>query len=65
MAPLDSRDYVLRGIYYSVLEPRRCAKHNVACEHSQQTRDIDPMLVQGWPTVFDAGPASNSTPRVC
>ena len=34
-------------------------KHNVACQHSQQTRDVDPMLVQFWPTVCDAGPASN------
>ena len=34
MAPVDSRDYVLGGIYYSVLEPRRCGKHNVACQHA-------------------------------
>ena len=37
----------------------RCVKHNVACQHSQQTRDVDPMLVQCWPTVCDSGPASN------
>ena len=23
-----------------------CAKHNVAWQHSQQTRDVDPMLAQ-------------------
>ena len=40
MALVNSRDYVLSRIYYSVLEPRRCAEHNVACQHSQQTRDI-------------------------
>ena len=54
MASVDSRDYVLSGNYYSVLEPRRCAKHNVACQHSQQTWDVDPMLVQCWPTICDA-----------
>ena len=59
MASVDSRDYVLNVIYYSVLEPRCCPKHNVACQHSQQTRDIDPMLVQCWPTICKAGPASN------
>ena len=61
MAPVDSRDYmyVLSGIYYSILEPPPCAKHNVACQHSQQTQDIDPMLIQCWPTVCDAGPPSN------
>ena len=57
MAPVDSRDYVLSGIHYFVLEPRRCAKHNVACQHSQQTRDVDLMLVQCWPTVCNAGSA--------
>ena len=36
--------WTVETIYYSVLEPRRCAKHNVACQHSQQTRDVDPML---------------------
>ena len=59
MAPVDSRDYVLSGIYYSVLKPRRCAKHNVAYEQSQQTPDPNPMLVQCWPTICNAGPASN------
>ena len=49
MARVDSRDYVLSRIYYSVLEPRRCAKHNVACQHSQQTQDVDPMLVNSGP----------------
>ena len=29
---------------------------NVACQDSQQTQDVDPMLVQFWPTVCDAGP---------
>ena len=32
---------------------------NVPCQHFQQTRDIDPMVVQCWPTVCDAVPASN------
>ena len=45
MAPMDSRNYVLSGIHYSVLEPRQCAKHNVAYQHSQQTQEVDPMLV--------------------
>ena len=55
MAPVDSRDYVL--IYYSVLEPLRCAKHNVACQHSHLTRDIDPMLahdLRRWPSIKPA-----------
>ena len=51
MAPVDSRDYVLSGNYYSVLEPRRCAKHNVACQHSQQTRDVDPDAVKCWASI--------------
>ena len=46
MAPVDSTEYGLSIIYDSILEPRRCAKHNVACQHSQQTRDIDLLLVQ-------------------
>ena len=32
---------------------------NASYEHSQKTRDADPMLVQCWTTVFDTGPASN------
>ena len=59
MAPVDSRDYVLSRIYYSVLEPHRCAKHNVACQHPHQTRYVASMLVQSWPTVCDAAPVSN------
>ena len=59
MASVDSRDYVLSGIYYSVLEPCRCAKHNVACQHTPSEHDVDPVLVQCWPTVCDAGPALN------
>ena len=51
--------YVVRGIHYFVLEPRRRAKHNVACQHSQQTQDVDQMLVQCRPTGRDAGQASN------
>ena len=31
----------------------------MACQHSQRTQDVGPMLVQFWPTVCDAGPASN------
>ena len=54
MAPVDSRDYVLGGIYYSVLERRRCVKHNVACQHSQHTRDE---------TQLQTSPGS--TPCVC
>ena len=26
----------------------------MACQHSQQARDVDPMLVQSWPTVCEA-----------
>ena len=48
----------LSELYYSVSEPRRCVKHNVACKHSQQTQDVVPILVQCWATVCDAGPAS-------
>ena len=70
MAPVDSRDYVLSGIYYSILEPRRCAKHNVACQQLLRpiTRwsgsaycwrrvqaDIDPMSVKCWASVAGAG----------
>ena len=59
MAPVDSKDYVLSGIYYCVLAQHRCGKHNVACQHSQQTRDVDLMLDQCWHSACDAGPASN------
>ena len=45
---MDIRAYVLSLISYSVLEPRRCAKH------SQQTRDVDPMLDQRWPSIKPA-----------
>ena len=67
MAPVDNRDYVLSGIYYSVLKPRRCAKHNVANTSSKHET-----LTQCW---SNAGPLSatlaqhqtstGSTPRVC
>ena len=63
-----SRDYVLNGIYYSVLEPRQCAKHNVACQHSQKTRDVESMLVQCWPTILvvhTAGGEYKPTPTQC
>ena len=59
MAPVDMRDYVISGIYDSVLEPRRCAKHNVAAKtrrapnagpmlalHLQRLPSIKPALVQ-------------------
>ena len=61
MAPVDSKDwaYVLSEMYYFILEPRRCAKHNVACQHSKQTRYVDPMLAQCWPTDCDAGSVSS------
>ena len=42
MAPVDSRDYVLSGIYYSVLVRN-------TCQHSQQTRrwpSTKPALIQ-------------------
>ena len=29
------------------------------CQHSKQTQDVEPMLVQCWYTVCDAHPASN------
>ena len=57
MALVDRRNYVFSEIYYSVLEPRRCAKHNVACQHSQQTRDVDRMqaqCLQRWPSIKPA-----------
>ena len=47
MAPVDSRDYVLSGMYYSVLEPRRRAKLNVACQYSQQ-------ILRRWPSIKPA-----------
>ena len=61
---MDSKDYVLSRVYYrysyySALEPHQCAKQNVACQHSQQTRDVEPMLVQCWPTVCNSSPTSN------
>ena len=46
---LDSRDYVLSGIYYSVL----------VLVYAPSKHDVDQMLVQCWRTVCDAGPASN------
>ena len=57
MAPVDSRDYVLGGIYYSVLVRN-------TCQHSQQTRR--------WPnsgppsaTLAQHQTNTGSTPRVC
>ena len=50
MAPVDIRDDVLSGIYSVLVRNAR--------QHSQQ-HDFDPMLVQCWPTICDAGPASN------
>ena len=56
MAPVDSREYVISGIYYSVLEPRRCAKHIVAPSKHET-------LTQCWSnarlTASDSGRASN------
>ena len=49
MAPVDSRDYVLSGIYYSVL----------VLVHTPSKHDVDQMLDQCWPTVCDAGLASS------
>ena len=36
----------------------RCAKHNLACQHSRQTQEVDPMLIQCLPTICNAGQAS-------
>ena len=53
MAPVDSRDYVLS-------ECGRCATHNVACQHSQQTRrwsNAGSMLanhLRRWPSIKPA-----------
>ena len=50
MAPVDSRDYVISGIYYSVLVRN-------TCQHSQQTRrwsKAGPMLAHNlrrWPSI--------------
>ena len=41
----------------SRLDKSSCAKHNVACQHSQQTRDVDPMLahhLRHWPSIKPA-----------
>ena len=48
MALVDSRGSVLSGIYYSVLVRNTPSKH-----------DVDPMLVQCWPTIRNAGSTSN------
>ena len=50
---------------YSVLEPQRCAKHIVACQHSQQTRDIDPILGPPSAMLAQHQTSTGSTPRVC
>ena len=66
MASVDSRDYVLGGIFSSVLEPRRCAKHNAACQHSQQTWDVGPMLAHRLRlVVLTAGSYYKPTPTQC
>ena len=47
--------------------PALCAKHNVACRHSQQTRDVDLMLIQFWPpsaTLAQHRTSTGSTSRV-
>ena len=49
MAPVDSRDYVLGGIYYSVLVRN-------TCQHSQQTRPG---------TLAQHQTSTGATPRVC
>ena len=50
MAPVDSRDYVLSGIYYSVF---------LVLVYTPSKHDVDKMLVYCWSTVCDADPASN------
>ena len=53
MAPVDSKDYVLSGIYYFVLVRN-------TCQHSQQTRrwpNAGPMLARNlrrWPNIKPA-----------
>ena len=44
------------GNSYNIFTPCDVQNTNVACQHSQQIRNIDPMLVQ-FCTVYDAGPA--------
>ena len=41
----------------NIFTPGDVQNTNVAYQHSQQTRDDDPMLVQFWPIDCDAGPA--------
>ena len=72
VAPVDSRDYVLRVIYYSVLEPHRCAKHNLMKWNKSGFRSLmrnimwlvntpskHETLTRCWSTVCDAGQASS------
>ena len=59
MANVDSRDNILSGMFWN---HDRCAKHNVACQHSQQTRDV-----AGPPsaTLAQHQTSTGSMPRVC
>ena len=61
MVPVDSRDYVLSGIYYSALVRNTC-----------QTLPANTMLTQWWSnagspsaTLAQQQPSTGSTPRVC
>ena len=47
---------------------RRCAKQNVACQHSQQTRDVDQCWSNSGPpsaALAQHPTSTGSTPRVC
>ena len=50
---------------FNIFTPSDLQNTNVACQHSQQTRDFDPMLDQFWPNVCGAGSASRHQPNVC
>ena len=67
MAPVDSRDYVLSGIYYSFGTTPMC-ETQCGLSTIPKTREVESMLVQCWPTVlvvYTAGGEYKSTPTQC
>ena len=68
MAPVDSRDYVLSGIYYSVLEPAN-VRNTMWLVNTPSKHDT---LTQCWSnngspsaTLAQHQTSTGSTPRVC
>ena len=61
MAPVDSRDYVLSGIYYSVLVQNNCGDTSTNTMLTQCWSDAGPPSA----TLYQHQTSTGSTPHVC